>query len=542
MGLGAERPSEPGTKSCANLLTLAWVKELLAKKKNWTNVKINLEEATKALTTMIPGVAFAISGVIEEGWLAAEQYVSLNFKGRGGRKKNKSANAGKKQGAQVGSELSQALAQMLRLNEQQSKLARSAGRGIGRRVGSTLIPGIRSGIKTLTGFGDYSENTNSLVVGGHLAMPPSFGEGGVINIDSVRFSHKNNFASLVVPTNGDFSVQSYLVHGGNPILFPMLYEYSKMYTKVVFEQVIVDFQSHTSPYSTNAAMGTVMLGFVSNPAAADFATEEEFLNSSGTCSGRPDKNLVYGIECKDKKELYLQNDSVTGTNAIGNYALGRIQVGSSVGPGYVAGASLGRIRVAYTVRCSGVRLSQAVPGTVGGHALMTITGMSPGMDASGTTFYPPSVGELNGTGTEVAFALGSAAGTTIVSNNTGFYTITVPSETMRLGDKIRVELVYNGQLLYDDGAAGHDLIDTSIVVSGPSSTPGGNWTVGVTGQNTSQYYAAGTKTNRGIAYFHYFYDGSSRDDVVLTVSVPFYRAYGIIGTGDMHLRVSVTAQ
>lgn len=538
MGDGAERPSEPGTKSCANFLILAWVKELLAKQRIWTNVKINLEEANKVLTTMIPGVAFAISGVIEEGWLAAEQYVSLHFKGRGGKKKNKSA---KKQGAQVGSELSQALAQMLRLNEQQAKLARSAGRGIGRRVGSTLIPGIRSGIKTLTGFGDYTENTNSLVVGGHLAKPPSFGEGGVINTDSVRFSHKNNFASLVVPTNGEFAVQSYLVHGGNPILFPMLYEYSRMYTKVVFEQIIVDFQSHTSPYSTNAAMGTVMLGFVSNPAAADYSTEEEFLNSSGTCSGRPDKNLVYGIECKDKKELFLQNDSVTGTNAIGNYALGTIQVGSSVGPGYVAGASLGRIRVAYTVRCSGVRLAQAVPGTVGGNAQLIISGMSPGMDAAGTTFYYPSAQDLNGTGTVVVYDTGSTAGTTIVSKGTNLYTITVPSGTMRLDDQVRVELVYYGQTLYDDGAVGHDLIDTNVSVYGPARTSGSNWTVGVTGQNTSQYYTAATKTNRGLAHYHCYYDGSSREDIMFTASVPFFRAYGIIGVGEMHLRVTVVA-
>ena len=423
-----------------------------------------------------------------------------------------------------------------------------ASRAVSAAVSGTAGQGVRA-LRTMYGRGDYSENVNSLVIGGKALKAPSFGQTGRIDVDSVQFSHRNNFDSVVVPLNGDFAVQSYLVNASNSALFPMLARYAEMYEKVRFKSLIFDFESHTSPFNTTSAMGTVMMGFLSNPAESDYLTENEFLNSSDSVSGRPDKNLVYGVECKASKWLYTQNDFLETTNAIGNYAMGKLQVGTFVGPGYTAGAVLGRLRAAYTVECSGVRLrpSVVVPGTEIGTFFQINTDVHTNYpNATYTDQANSSTDGLNGiysdpviTGVCTDFTFGSLAA--------GRYRLVFPTTALTKGDRIKITCQFRDFPLWlTDTVAMASKIRCGILYSGPIAGVEFEETVNsgemvVSGCDTaqSQMYSNTASGQTCICVVTGVYDGTDRGAGKIEFYSPALTDFGDTSTGTVFTHVKI---
>lgn len=210
-----------------------------------------------------------------------------------------------------------------------STIGASAGRSLGRAAGGLF--------KSVTGWGDYSVGTNSLLYAD--ADVPVFGD------DSIRVKHREYICDIDASHNFNNTVLS--INPGLDDVFPWLTSIARNYEQYRFNGLIFQFVSTSSDAianTTDLGLGTVCLSTDYNAADADYVNMPQALNSMFANSSKPSENIMHAIECAPSetttKLYYVRTGQAPAGTDIRLYDLGKFQIstqGMPDGADYVAG-------------------------------------------------------------------------------------------------------------------------------------------------------------------------------------------------------------
>lgn len=182
------------------------------------------------------------------------------------------------------------------------KFSKRGQHSIGARAGAWLGDRAQSLIQRVTGLGDYSVGTNSLMGND----PPR-----IVNNSkrSVTISHREYLKDLITSaTPGAFQTESFLLNPGDPHTFPWLSQIAPNFQEFRLDGVIFEFKTMSADAlnSTNTALGQVIFATNYNPDQADFASKYEMENTEFSSSVKPSCSMLHPIECA-RHESVLEN-------------------------------------------------------------------------------------------------------------------------------------------------------------------------------------------------------------------------------------------
>lgn len=195
------------------------------------------------------------------------------------------------------------------------RLGGALGKAVGGRIGfpdagASLGAKLGKHVARLIGSGDYETNAEDVsansLINGKVSPSASFGSA----THTTRVRHREYVQDLSTgDIAGQFSNQVFSLNPANAQLFPYLSQLAQNYEKYAVHGFVVELVSTTSPYNSNSAMGSVIVTATFNSAVAPFVTKNAMENSEEAVSARFDRNLCYGLECKDSatKEYYIDN-------------------------------------------------------------------------------------------------------------------------------------------------------------------------------------------------------------------------------------------
>lgn len=275
--------------------------------------------------------------------------------------------------------------------------------GIGTSMGSSIGAGLGKAagqlFKSITGWGDYNVQQNSLVYPD--AFVPSFGD------DSIRVKHREYICDI--SASHDFQNLSIPLNPGLDESFPWLTAIARNYEQYRFNGMIFQFVSTSSDAiadTTNLGLGTVCMATDYNAADADFVNMPQALNSMFANSAKPSQTFMHAIECAPQdtpnKLYYVRTGAPpTGTD-IRLYDLGKFQV-STQGMPADADYSAGQLWVTYDVTfCKSVMNNQL------GYALNTDKWLLVDIDTNNMLGTSQQLAEYSNLGTTIGKYPGQA--------------------------------------------------------------------------------------------------------------------------------------
>jgi len=235
----------------------------------------------------------------------------------------------------------------------------AAGSSMGMGV-SGSIAGSKLGarLSKAIGSGDYEIQNdikaNSLFKGDGPSMP-SFGSSSV-----TRFKHREYIGDVFAGANNTFTLQKWAVQPALRDSFPYLAQMSINFTRYHMKGLIYEFVSTTSPYLAGGAMGSVVMAMQYDPVLPDFTSKAQMDNSDFAISTRPDKSIMYGVECVGQPMggYYLRSSAGLATQPINFTDMGTMYIGVQ-NTTIPVGTSLGELWVTYDVEFSIPLLSPA---------------------------------------------------------------------------------------------------------------------------------------------------------------------------------------
>lgn len=166
---------------------------------------------------------------------------------------------------------------------------REKGRNIARKL-SKLI-----------GSGDYAASdtptVNSLFPGSRAVDPSASFDCGT---NGFTFSGRDYIGDIYAGANGTFTTTSFPVQPGLRSSFATLSNLAPNFEEYYIHGLVYEFESSTSPYLAGGAMGSIVLAMEYNASSTAFVTKGQMENSDFAVSARPDRNMMYGVECKDQ--------------------------------------------------------------------------------------------------------------------------------------------------------------------------------------------------------------------------------------------------
>ena len=186
--------------------------------------------------------------------------------------------------------------------------------------------------KQITGYGDYTVTSNSLVIGDNV---PEFRN---ISNRETRVIHKEYIGDLYsAPTSNTFKLQSFKLNPGNSGVFPWLSGVAQNYQQYRINGMIVYLKSISANAlnSTNTNLGQVMVSTNYNVNAKNFEDTSSMLNAEFSSSAKPSEDIIHMIECAPRettlKELYIRNSQVKVNEISDNrfYDYANVQIASS---------------------------------------------------------------------------------------------------------------------------------------------------------------------------------------------------------------------
>lgn len=226
------------------------------------------------------------------------------------------------------------------------------GRRFGGGVGAAVGRLAGRGMAAISGYGNYSVNSNSLSkVSTSMDMVPQF----VKNEHSVRVKHREFIKDIVVPGDGSlFDLQDFVINPGNRDLFPWLGQMARQYSQYKIHGMVFAYKTMSSDYAASGPLGTVMMATNYNAIDRVFANKIELENTEFAVSTKPSMSLVHAIECDPKVSgfdvLYIR-DPAYETGEVSDrrfYDYGRFQVATAGLPG-AAASTLGELWVSYDI-------------------------------------------------------------------------------------------------------------------------------------------------------------------------------------------------
>lgn len=196
-----------------------------------------------------------------------------------------------------------------------SALGGQFGGPAGAMIGKVAGKGLAHGIKYLTGFGDYTVKSNTLVYGQPPNVVNSARPGG-----SVVISHKEYIGDIYNTSDqvnpGEFKIQKFPIQPGDSQTFPWLSQIAPNFQEYEFRGLLFHFRSMSadSMSSTNTALGSVIMATQYDSEQPDFTSKSQMENYQFTNSIKPSESCLHMIECARASNvltnLYTRGDDV----------------------------------------------------------------------------------------------------------------------------------------------------------------------------------------------------------------------------------------
>jgi hypothetical protein len=354
----------------------------------------------------------------------------------------------------------------------------AAGEALGSRFGAGGM-GRAAGelMAQITGRGNYTIQHNSIVAGDALKPNQlSFAPSGSA---SVRIRKREYIGTVTSPQEPyPFSQQRFRLQCTDPVTFPWLANIADHFTEWRLVGCIVSYETSSSSYAQNMALGTVALGTQYNANEPEFRDLEDILQSPYHTRGNPSESLLHGIECDPSlqvsEKLFVRRPGCAGPPNL--YDHGVVTVATEGLPASSAGSIIGRLFITYDIElnlpvlpsrhlvaggCCAFGSSQSSIDAVGRamdcskFAGDLTFGTAPGSDILQLTPKEgPHVNPLNATGTTIMWMSDSS----IMSPPETFM-------TFKLAGEYQVQLI-----MYNTGAQNPTQLTTTSVTPYDSST------------------------------------------------------------------------
>jgi hypothetical protein len=167
------------------------------------------------------------------------------------------------------------------------------GGALGGPAGRAAGGALGAGISAITGYGDYT--VSSGINSSKMTDPgvPSF----VRNSNGISVSHREYVGQIALPNTTAFDATHYTINPGNASLFPWLSNLAINFQEYRFRGLVFTFQSRTSEFAADNAMGTVMMATNYNVQEKPFTTATNLLNTQFAVSAKPSTSFIHAIEC-----------------------------------------------------------------------------------------------------------------------------------------------------------------------------------------------------------------------------------------------------
>lgn len=272
-------------------------------------------------------------------------------------KKQKQATAARRQTAAI-LQQAKALVNNKHVHRQVKRLA------IEQIPGGTYVAGSLSKWRRLFGKGDYSTtNKNDIrynsLIKGNAAIESSFNSGK----RGVRVCNREYIGDLVSQGDGFAIMLNHVAQPGLSGSFPWLSNAASAYETYKFHGLVYEFVSTSTNYAATSALGVVVMAAQHRADAPGFSSRLAIENSEHCVSVRPDKNIMYGIECVDSAQNeYFVRSGVTSTPSITEDFV-KLTV-ATAGITAASGTTLGELWVTYDVEL----FNPKIPISIGGYA------------------------------------------------------------------------------------------------------------------------------------------------------------------------------
>jgi len=229
------------------------------------------------------------------------------------------------------------------------------GGGPGAAIGGALGNGAQSLIKTLTGFGDYSVKSNSLLnIGPQVPMFSASKDGSIVVM------YREYIMDIVTsPTVGLFQIQNLAINPGIDDCFPWLSTLALAYEEWQVFGMLFEFKTTSGSVTTSQALGEICMSTEYNPYNAPFSSKQQMLQSIFSVSSVPSCDVIHPIECdihQTREVFNIRDGSATPANAdIRMYDIGRFSVATVGSPS--ASATLGELYVTYHIKLNKPRFN-----------------------------------------------------------------------------------------------------------------------------------------------------------------------------------------
>lgn len=159
------------------------------------------------------------------------------------------------------------------------------------------IASIPKNLAIITGMGDYTLESNSLVKGGGAVA-----QGAKIipqGNRSVRIIYKEYIGDVFThPTvAGGFNLASYPLNPGLVQTFPWLATIAQQYEQWTPNGIAFEFKSTSSEYVSTQALGSVIMSTEYDVYDEPFENKQEMLNSCYSNEAKPSQHIIHGVEC-----------------------------------------------------------------------------------------------------------------------------------------------------------------------------------------------------------------------------------------------------
>lgn len=294
-----------------------------------------------------------------------------------------------------------------------SALAGPAGAISGASAGRMLA----SRFSKLVGSGDYATNIedithNSIVRYSGASEYASFADSKT----SVRIRHREYLQDLFVGTTGVFSNTTFSVNPGLSNTFPFLSQIASNFEEYHMHGCVFEFVSTTSPYNSTSAMGSVVMAMEYNANNPPFTSKPQMENSDFAVSARPDKSMIYGVECANNatNNYYIRQGATGLPLTTTDIVLMNIATLTPL----ATGVNLGELWVSYDVELFRPHISPARYGYA--HFSLQVPNATPAgvinsTYATAIAGQPPG-GVKQGTLSELAFGSGVGSPTLTFAN------------------------------------------------------------------------------------------------------------------------------
>ncbi len=229
-----------------------------------------------------------------------------------------------------------------------------AGSQIGMPVlGATIGEKVFSKISKAIGSGDYAimgASTNSLISGNIKHKDDAF-----------HFVHREYITDIVSAGTGAFNLRAYDCNPGLSTVFPYLAPIASQFEEFRINGMIFEFVSTSSNYAANTALGTLIMSAEYNSTATPYSTKVSMENSNNALAERPDKNMMFGIECNEfAQSKYYVITSNTASTPQNLTTPCTFYFGDVLPSNIVAGTVLGELWVSYDISFFKPRPSQSI--------------------------------------------------------------------------------------------------------------------------------------------------------------------------------------